>query len=437
MRIGHRRWFPLFCILYSAFCIPSLGFAAEAWTLTSADLGATAVSLKSIDASGLHVANVDGSNGRVVPMSDFAELERSVAITPPSGKFVLHLLGGDHIAGDPVAIKGESIVWRHPTVGELTVPMRELKAMTRPGGRPSEERRKEDVVTLSNKDVVRGAVADLAPDKVTVQTDAGATPVPLDSVDSIGFAAAAQTGNANKPAYRVRLDDDSSIVGSAIALAAGADKLKLTLPGAAPRDIDLAHVANIEQVNGPVSWLSGRPPSESVYIPYFGNDQRYPARMNTNLSGDPIRFKDRKFARGIGVHSYSRLSWPLDGKSYVAFRTRYAIDPAAEVERADVTVRIKLDDKVVHEQEHVRPGVLSPVVVVDLGQAKKLTLEVDYGENIHSGDRLNWIEPALLKVKPAPEPTAPATAPATEPSAQPTTQPAATQPATQPATRPA
>src|SRR5262249_4443926 len=119
MKTG-RRWLPPFCILFSAFCISSRSLAAEAWTLTSADLGATAVSLKSIDAAGLHVAHVDGSNERVVPMADFAELERSVAVTPASGKFVMHLLGGDHIAGDPVGIKGESIVWRHPTVGELT-----------------------------------------------------------------------------------------------------------------------------------------------------------------------------------------------------------------------------------------------------------------------------------------------------------------------------
>src|SRR3954470_11034792 len=134
MKTGSRRLFFLFCILYSAFSI-SPAFAADVWTLTSADLGATAVSLKSMDAAGLHVANVDGSNERVVPMADFAELERSVAVAPAGGKFVLHLLGGDHIAGDPVGIKGDAIVWRHPTVGELTVPMRDLKGMTRPGGR--------------------------------------------------------------------------------------------------------------------------------------------------------------------------------------------------------------------------------------------------------------------------------------------------------------
>jgi hypothetical protein len=76
-----------------------------------------------------------------------------------------------------------------------------------------------------------------------------------------------------------------------------------------------------------------------------------------------------------------------------------------------VTVRVKLDDQVVHEQQNVRAGALSPVVLVDLGEAKELTLEVDFGANIDSEDRLNWIEPALLKVKPA---AAPATQPAAD-----------------------
>ena len=50
--------------------------------------------------------------------------------------------------------------------------------------------------------------------------------------------------------------------------------------------------------------------------------------------------------------------------------------------RADVTVRIKLDDKVVHEREHFHAGELSPPVVVDLNGATSLTLEVDFGKPV-------------------------------------------------------
>jgi hypothetical protein len=130
------------------------------------------------------------------------------------------------------------------------------------------------------------------------------------------------------------------------------------------------------------------------------------------VRGDPIRFGDRLFARGIGVHSYSRLTYALDGADggWQAFRTTYAID--GDEPYADVTVRIKLDGKTVHEQPAFKAGVLAPVVLIDLGAAKTLTLEVDYGASEDTQDRFNWIEPALLKKKPAPpSPPAPAATP--------------------------
>ena len=59
-----------------------------------------------------------------------------------------------------------------------------------------------------------------------------------------------------------------------------------------------------------------------------------------------------------------------------------------------------------------RAAMLSPAVVLDLAGAKTLTLEVDYGENYDVQDRFNWIEPALLRSKPAPPAS---TSPSTQP----------------------
>jgi hypothetical protein len=122
----------------------------------------------------------------------------------------------------------------------------------------------------------------------------------------------------------------------------------------------------------------------------------FPARMDRTVRGEPIRFGDRTFARGIGVHAYSRLTWQLPdgGKRYKTFRTRYAID--GDKPYANVTVRVKLDEKVVHEAQDFVAGALSDVVQVPLAGAKALTLEVDYGKTYDVQDRFNWIEPALL-----------------------------------------
>jgi len=184
----------------------------------------------------------------------------------------------------------------------------------------------------------------------------------------------------------------------------GSQSITVKFGGAAAdeRPITVSAVAGIEQVNGPVSWLTSRAPSEDVQVPFVASAAAgalWRTRIDTDVAGAPLLVAGRTFKRGIGVHSYSRLVYPLDG-AYKAFRTRYGINDS--LTRADVTVRILAGGKVVHEAKNVRPGVLSPVVSLDLGSAKTITLEVDFGAGYDVQDRLNWIEPALLRNAAAP-----------------------------------
>lgn len=402
----------VFVVIPAFLAVTSICATARAqapWNLTTADFRSEAISLRAIGADGLHVAPLAGGDERLVPYDRFLELTRAASASQPAGKLTLHMLGGDRLGGEPVGIKGNNLIWNSPAIGEISLPMKRLVAITQPG-KPAPDRRKEDVVTLANGDTLKGIIASIGGGKISVQAEGGPADAPLASVATVSFAATAGSPTADKR-FRIRFDDGSSVVAPSIVLSG--DQFKVTF-GSDAREIPASRVAAIEQVNGPVSWLSTRAPAESVYVPYFGNESLYPAKMDVNYRGEEIRFRDTRYPRGIGVHAYSRLAWELDG-TYAAFRTLYAIDGDGPL--ADVTVRVKLDDKVAYEQEHVRSGTLSPVVLLDLGQAKRLTLEVDFGANGATQDRFNWIEPALLKNKPAPIATQPAL-----------TQPSGTQP---------
>ncbi|HET6250133.1 MAG TPA: NPCBM/NEW2 domain-containing protein [Tepidisphaeraceae bacterium] len=387
---------PLLAI-FSVLAIASSTQAALQWNLTLADFRVQPVVLKSIDAAGVHVTPGAGGEEKVIAFGQFLDLSRPVAAGQATGKLVLHLASGDQIGGEPVGVKGNDLVWNSPILGEISLPMKQLVAITHPGGQVPDARRREDIVTLGNGDTLRGIIVDVTGAKVTVQGDAGNNDVPLTSVSQINFASSAgKVTPAN--GFRIHFDDGSSV--TATTLTADGEKANLTLGKDTVRPVNLSQVAMIEQVNGPVSWLSSRPTSESVYIPFMGAPKTNVAKMDHNWTGqDPIRFGSQEFAHGMGVHSYSRLSWTLDG-TYAALRTRYAIDTKDANTQADVTIRILLDGKVVYEQPHVRAGTLSPVVLEALDGAKKLTLEVDYGDNLDTQDRVNWIEPALLKQKP-------------------------------------
>jgi hypothetical protein len=401
------RPFPIVLLALLACAAPA--YAAD-WTLTTADFKTDPADLVAVEAGGVRVRSAEGKE-RLVPNDQFLQIERNNVATAPAattggGAFMLHLVGGDGVGGEPVRVQGEQLVWKNPSVGELSVPLSRLVAMTKPGKPAPEGSRNEDVVTLANGDAVRGIITTVADGTFSVKNAAGDTvPVPIASVDSVQFAATPGAGGSATAAlakgYRVRLDDGSSVIAESLkSQGATGDTVLLALSKDAARPLSLARIAAVELVNGPAVFLSSIPPAENVYMPFFGTTaDDYAARMNQTFDGSPdLRFGGKQFRKAIGVHSYSRLSWPLDG-THAAFRTQYAIDPTRS--GADVTVRILLDGRPVHEQKNVRAGHLSPVVTVDLPPgAKQLTLEVDYGENLHVNDHLTWLEPALLKKKP-------------------------------------
>jgi hypothetical protein len=435
------RYFPL---SLAALCLVASAASAQdtSWTLSTADFKTEQVVLRSIDDAGVTVVPAAGGEPRVVPAAAFLQVERT--LTPPgdataagAAKFMMHLSTGDRVGGEPVKVENDQLTWNNAAVGELVVPLTQLAAITKAGQLPDAGRRTEDVVALANGDSVRGIVTSLAGGQVQVKPGGGAdaVPVPLDAVVSIHFASAAAASgsepaaNAQGPRlYRLRLDDGSSVVGSSLSLSPDG-KLSLAVggggaggAGAAPRPLDLARVGGIEQVNGPVRWLTSVTPSQDVYVPFVASQHPlWRTRVDTDVAGDPFVVGGRTLKRGIGVHAMSRLVYPLDG-SFKAFRTRYGINDS--LVRADVTVRIRVVDQVAHEAKNVKAGVLSPVVVVELGDAKELVLEVDYGQGIDVEDRLNWLEPALLREVPKAE--APATAPAVaSPAPEPAPAPAA------------
>ena len=396
--------------------LPSVTIAQSKWTLTTAEFRSRQVELVSLDDAGAKVK--DASGAQAIQWDSLLALERESA--PPQqgaagGKFVLHLSGGDQLRGEPVKLEGETLQWKSPAVGTMGVSLRQVSGLVRANRAvPAiETQRTEDVVLLANGDSVRGILSDITAEGLSIQSGGNAVPVPLDSVAAVIFASTAASGAPPAGrAFRVRLDDGSTV--TAPSLKSAGEKLVLSLSSGDARELPLASVQGIEQLNGPVSWLSSRPPSESVQTPLLETSR--PARMDRTVTGKPMRFGDRTFARGIGVAPFSRITWPLDEarKDYAAFRTQYAIDGTAPY--ADVTVRIKLGEKVVHEKKNVIAGVLSPVVVIPIDpKAESLTLEVDFGENYGVQDRLNWIEPALLKSSAIPQTPAPTSTPATAP----------------------
>ncbi|HEX4053738.1 MAG TPA: NPCBM/NEW2 domain-containing protein [Tepidisphaeraceae bacterium] len=347
----------------------------------------------SIDASGIHIA--ENSSATVLPWDDVLELsQNAVAPSAPTGRLSLVFRRGDTLSGEPILLGSDTLHWQNARLGEINFPIDSLLAIIRSGSSVADldQNRPDDIVRLANGDTTHGIITQIAPGGVTIQAADGTPTLPWDSITAVLFSTAPANPNAPRGRmFRVQFTGDESLTVQSVALVG--DKLTISMDDKNSRQIDAATVAGIEQINGPIEWLTARTPAENIYKPFFS--ENFPTRFDRTVADDkPIREKYPAFHHGIGCHSYSKLVYDLDGK-WAGFRTQFAIDSDSPL--ADVTVRIYLDDKVAFQRVNVKAGRIYPLVLLPLAGAKTLSLEVDYGENYATEDRFVWLDPALIR----------------------------------------
>jgi hypothetical protein len=362
--------------------------ADDGWILTTADFQSQRVNLIAVDRDSVSITAA--GKDQKIRIDQLLRLERTDKPVPIASKFIAIVAGGDRAAGQPKAIQGDNLLWENPALGGLSLPLRSVVAIVRSGDEISPASQTEDVVTLSNNDTVHGIITAIDATSVSVQQTGGdVTKVPVDSIARIAFASTAGATQKLARGFRITLADQTAITASQLQL--DGEKISATLADGTSRSLPAVMVSAIEQVNGPVVWVSSLAPSENVQTPFL--DVSWPTRFDRAVDGEPIRFGERIFAYGIGVHSYSRLTFAID-PAWHAFRTQYAI--AGNMPYANVTVHIKLDQSIAYEKTDFRSGVLALPVMIPLDGHHQLTLEVDYGQNDDVQDRFNWIEPAFL-----------------------------------------
>lgn len=449
-------------VAVAASCLASAAAAArqnEVWTLTAADFSSRRVSIVAMDDAAVRVRDVVSGEqstlswDRLLDFARDASANRAAAAAASGaprgsgsgsagasgGALVLLLANGDRLAGEPKSQSGETLTWT-TAIGDVDVPLVDARAIVRGeaeghgNGADDDVAPTEDVVILQNGDRAGGVVSAVNRESVQLSSAGGGEAADLrwDSVAAVRFAGAGgpqpagggEDAGVPVRAFRVTLAGDSRLTVRSVAL--DGDQLKVfTASGdAPPRPVPLKSVLSIEQLNGPVVWLTSLPPTERVYRPYFAQ-AALPARFGRAVDGGEIRVPsvavpasnaataasaatapaaaavtpaaspERPARAGIGVASYSRLEWAIP-PGFARFRTQFAV--AGGLPYANVTVRVRLDDaRVAFEQADVTAATPPLLIDLPLGDAKTIALEVDYGRSLDVQDRANWIEPALLK----------------------------------------
>ena len=386
--------------LVATLCAARAGYAADGWTVKTSDFREKNVALLSSIKDGKVRGTHQDSQFTDFPLSDVVEVTRDASVGAVSG-FVLWTIDGGRFVGRQSGLEGSKIRWDVDQIGPVEVPLdRVLGVLRGPlDDAPLRAPVAEDEILLKNGDTVRGTIT-AVDDKGFTITPAAGDPVVLsgDVIVRVIFAPPAQGRPARQAAgFTVRLVNGVVLPCADVQLGGASEvsgQILRVSPagGGGERNVSLESVVAIEHTGGRVRWLTDRTPLEAVATAFFGPAHQH--RIGRNVTGGLIRAGGATYERGIGVHSHSRITYAIEPADR-SFRTQYAVDN--ELPYADVDVRVLVDGKTVHEQKSLRSGILSPVIQADLRGAKTLTLEVDFGNNYDVQDRLNWIEPAIVR----------------------------------------
>ncbi len=121
----------------------------------------------------------------------------------------------------------------------------------------------------------------------------------------------------------------------------------------------------------------------------------WPVRADRNVLGNPLSIGGRKFERGVGVHSRTELSYPIQGE-FERFAATIGIDDAVRP-LGSVVMQVLGDGRTLFDSGAIS-GVDPPRdILIDVAGVQTLTLLVNYGQGLDASDHADWGDARLLR----------------------------------------
>lgn len=179
--------------------------------------------------------------------------------------------------------------------------------------------------------------------------------------------------------------------------------LGLETPQLGRLDIPVAEILAGHVEEGQRSWLSELEPTSVEERSFPAGTEApllFPFHRDESVIGQPLAVRSSYWTRGLGCHSYSKLSYrvPAGMRRFLCWVG--ADDSALGSEPpGNMSFRILLDGKLEAERPSVKGGqAASRIAPIAVKGGQLLTLELGFGEDLlFSGDRGNWLCPVLLR----------------------------------------
>lgn len=164
-------------------------------------------------------------------------------------------------------------------------------------------------------------------------------------------------------------------------------------------DITKVVLANVRWVTPPKVDMKADANGRVYLVPEMATnvDSFWRVMRDRSVDGNAIRVGGREFARGIGVHAPSTMTFPLDGR----FTTFHVVPGPDDEHYGEIEMIIRLDGKDAFASGKVRStGFTSRALDIPVAGAKTLTLIVTDGDGNRGGDHASWADAYLVPAQP-------------------------------------
>lgn len=353
--------------------------------------------LQSVTAEGVQVAV--GGDERTVPFSELSRIDRSKPSAARGPAISVGMADGSRLKAEQVTIAGSSATLALQQQEALTVAVKQLQWIRfRPPSPAVDDAwlgllgdpQANDILVIRREgdalDQVSGIV--LGVDATNVRFDLGnrELPAPIARLEGIIFGG---TGRPAETAIRVVDVFGSQWAVASIGSSPDGESLTLELPGGTRRTLPWEQLESLHFA-GNLQLLAAEQPVESRYAPLI---ELPVAEAKLAAWLGPRAVEDRDLV----LRSRSSVTYRVDPK-YSTFATRIAPD-ASVAAGSGCTVRVLVDGQP-EWSETVLPADAPRGVELNLDGARRVTLEVDFGEGearSDAGDVIRFIEPRLLQ----------------------------------------
>src|SRR5262249_19710592 len=153
--------------------------------------------------------------------------------------------------------------------------------------------------------------------------------------------------------------------------------------------IPLQRLAALDLYQGRAVHLADLKPARYEFFPYL--DYRWPLVHDASVVGKDLRIEASTYARGLGLHSHSRVTYNLSG-AYKRFEALVGLDPKTG-RQGTARITVRADGKAL-ELGSAELSERQPLLAINVGVpgVKELVLEVLFGKRGDIQAHVNWVE---------------------------------------------